>query len=264
MPAPRCEHSQPMSSPHLYPLLSTHTPACEVVRATASHLPPVVFTCEHASNQLPAKWSWPEEDQWIRGTHWAFDIGAAEVTRRLVERVGAVGVLAKFSRLLVDPNRDLAAGSLYRKEAEGKPLGLNAILDPADTERRVQDFYRPYHQVVDRCIQEAAGAPVLAIHSFTPVYAGNARSMEIGVLFDHSDDLGLRVADALREEGFKVALNEPYSGKNGMMFSAYRHAFEHQREALEFELRQDLLGSPEACVAVADRVFQALKKANAL
>lgn len=264
MLALRCDHVQPMSLPKIYPLLSSHTPSCEVIRATADHPPPVVFTCEHASNQLPETWSWSAEDEWIRETHWAFDIGAAEVTRRLVERMGAVGVLAKFSRLLVDPNRDLEAGSLYRKQAEGKALRLNTTLEAADMERRVEEFYRPYHQTVDRCIRQTTGAPVFAIHSFTPVYAGTARPMEVGVLFDHSDELGFRVAEGLQGEGFEIALNEPYSGKNGMMFSAYRHAFEHQREALEFELRQDLLGNKQDCIAVADRVFRALERAGVI
>jgi predicted N-formylglutamate amidohydrolase len=223
-----------------------------------------VFTCEHASNTLPEPWSWPEEDEWITDTHWAFDIGAADVTRRLVERTGSVGILAKFSRLLVDPNRDLGAASLYRRKAEGRTLRLNHNMSSDELERRVQEYYHPYHEVVDHWIGRTPEVPVIAIHTFTPVFDGEVRTMEVGVLYDHSEELGLRMADALREAGLKVALNAPYSGKNGMMFSAYRHADEHNRDALELELRQDMLASPAHRAAMADQISVSLARAGVI
>ena len=30
----------------------------------------LIITCEHASNRLPAPYSWPKEDEWIKNTHW--------------------------------------------------------------------------------------------------------------------------------------------------------------------------------------------------
>lgn len=234
--------------------------AYEIVRSSGVLSAPVVYTCEHASNALPPDWSWGESDRWITGTHWAWDIGAANITRHLVKRSGAVGVLAKFSRLLIDANRDQSSDMLFRTEAEGRSLDLNKSISDREKRTRIENFYVPYHEAVDRCIQENPGVPVIAIHSFTPVYEGHEREMEVGVLFDHSDDLAHAIALALKASGFQVAMNEPYSGKNGMMYSAYRHAHQHGRQALEFEIRQDLLETETACVETAERILNALSK----
>ena len=43
----------------------------------------VLLTCEHASNALPEPWTWPADDRWIVDTHWAFDLGIADVTRHV-------------------------------------------------------------------------------------------------------------------------------------------------------------------------------------
>ena len=46
--------------------------------------------------------------------------------------------------------------------------------------------------------------------------------------------------------GFLVALNEPYSGREGLIYAAERHAGTHGRRALELEVRQDLATDPSA------------------
>jgi predicted N-formylglutamate amidohydrolase len=62
----------------------------------------LVFTCEHASAELPEPWTWPEEDRWLVDTHWASDLGAAAFTRRVAGLMNAPAVLSRFSRLLID------------------------------------------------------------------------------------------------------------------------------------------------------------------
>ena len=43
----------------------------------------VLLTCEHATNRLPEPWVWPEADLRLVDTHWAIDLGVADVTRKL-------------------------------------------------------------------------------------------------------------------------------------------------------------------------------------
>jgi predicted N-formylglutamate amidohydrolase len=64
--------------------------------------------------------------------------------------------------------------------------------------------------------------------------------MEVGVLFDTQDDLAAGAERALAAAGFATAMNEPYSGKAGLIYAAERHAQAHGRMALELEIRQDL------------------------
>ena len=201
----------------------------------------VVLTCEHAGKDLPHPWSWPDEDAWLRTTHWACDIGAAAFTRRLARSLGAPAVLSKFSRLLVDPNRPLDSDTLFRKEAEGRPIAFNKSLNEEERQRRIGGFYRPYHEAVSAMVEQSRAEIVFGVHTFTPHYEGNSRSLELGVLFDHDEVLAGDLVDHLRGAGFVTAPNEPYSGKNGLAYSPVLHAREFERRALEIEARQDLI-----------------------
>ncbi|MBK8264535.1 MAG: N-formylglutamate amidohydrolase [Nannocystis sp.] len=200
----------------------------------------LLLVCEHASLRLPSPWSWPEEDRWLLGTHWSFDLGAADLSRGLAREIGCAAVLSRFTRLLIDPNRDLAAPTLFRVEAEGHPIHLNAAISPADRERRITDYYTPYHDQIDHRLRAAPAAALLSVHTFTPVYDGHVRAVEIGVLFDEHADLAQVFARELRRCGWRSALNEPYSGQAGFAFSPQHHAANHQRPWLEIEIRQDI------------------------
>lgn len=212
--------------------------AYEIVRGGADA--PVILTCEHASERLPAPWHWPESDLRLVGTHWAFDIGAAELTRELAGTMHAVGILSRFSRLLVDPNRGEHEPSLFRDVAEREPVLLNASLDAAERERRLATLYRPFHAAIDREVAITKASTLLSVHSFTHLYEGEQRTLEIGILFDREDALGERLVAAFDAAGFRVAPNEPYSGKAGLIHSAATHAEARGLRPVEIEVRQDL------------------------
>ncbi|MGF1467119.1 MAG: N-formylglutamate amidohydrolase [Sandaracinaceae bacterium] len=207
--------------------------------------PPVALLCEHASQRLlPDGRAWPAADRRLLGTHWAYDLGAADLTRDLAETLGAPAVYAGFSRLLVDPNRGLSSPTLFRLEAEGLPVMLNQDLTEAERQRRIDELWRAYHAAADHMIETSTAPTVLSMHTFTPVYEGIVRHEEVGVLFDRDEALAEAVAERLWQEGLKVGLNVPYSGRDGMMYSVDRHAASHRRQALELEVRQDLAVLP--------------------
>ena len=221
---------------------------------------PVVVTCEHASERMPEPWSWPRGDLWLVGTHWAYDLGAADLARSVAGALGAPVVLSRFSRLLADPNRPEDSPELFRDVAEGRPIKLNTALGDAERAGRLDRLYRPYHAAVDRVVAACSAPLVLAVHSFTPVYEERIRELEVGVLFDHEEELAMHVRDALDAAGFAVQLNEPYSGKGGMMYSADRHAARYGRQALEIELRQDLACEEAARGQVAAALVRCLQR----
>jgi len=201
----------------------------------------VVFTCEHASAELPKPWTWPEEDRWLVDTHWASDLGAAAFTRRVARLLNAPAVLSRFSRLLIDPNRPLHSETLFRDNADGKRVHLNHAILQTERERRIDRFYVPYHAAVRAMVERSRGDTVFSIHTFTDNYEGKPRLLELGVLFDHDEEPAQRLVRHLREAGFHVAPNEPWSGKEGLAYSPVRHAREAGRRALEIEARQDLI-----------------------
>lgn len=223
--------------------------------ATAGVSTSAVVTCEHASERLPAPWSWSDEDRWLVGTHWAYDLGARDVALELTRTIGSVGVLARFSRLLVDANRTTDAADLFRSMAEGRRVALNASVDATERARRLA-LFDAYHAAVASAVAASPARIVFSVHTFTPVYEGVRRAVEIGVLFDEEQALAEGLATRLSRAGFVVALNEPYSGKSGLIYSAERHARAEGRRALELEMRQDLAVDPSirarAVEAVAD------------
>ena len=48
------------------------------------------------------------------------------------------------------------------------------------------------------------------------------------------------MAAHIERSGVKVRLNEPYSGKQGLIYSVDRHARASGKRAIEIEVRQDL------------------------
>ena len=201
----------------------------------------LVLTCEHASAELPSPWTWPDEDHWLVDTHWGSDIGAAAFTRRFARLMNAPAVLSRFSRLLIDPNRPLDSETLFRRNAEGRTVRLNEAILDVDRERRIDRFYQPYHSAVRAVVERSRGDTVFSIHTFTDNYEGQPRALEVGVLFDHDEEPAGRLVRHLKKAGFRVAPNEPWSGKDGLAYSAVRHAREFGRCALEIEARQDLI-----------------------
>ncbi len=232
------------------------TPVWERVGGTVGGC---LMTCEHASNQLPTGWTWPESDQWICGTHWAWDPGAAEVARGVATAIGATLVLSRFSRLLCDANRGPWERSWARPEAEGRAIGLNRGLGAPERARRHDLVWAPYHAAVETEAHRHAGLPVVSIHSFTPVYEGGPpRPMVFGVLFDRAEPVARRIALALQVSGLPVALNEPWSGRDGLMYAPERAARVTGGPCIEIEIRNDVAGDPVQRAAVVTAIASAL------
>jgi predicted N-formylglutamate amidohydrolase len=223
---------------------------------------PFLFTCEHATRLLP-EWDPEPADLALLEDHWGWDIGAADLTRALAELTGSCAVLTRFSRLVCDPNRMPEEPSFVVTEIDGVTLSFNCDVDAAERRRRRRHYFDPFHDAVDRTIRAHASAgvspPICSIHSFTPLYLGRARPMEVGVLFDVHHEHAWRLEGALAEQGFESVLNAPYSGLDGLIYSARRHGRTHDLPYLELEVRQDLIDSEAKAQEIAKRIAVALE-----
>lgn len=221
---------------------------------------PALLTCEHASMRLPPPWTWPDADRRLVGDHWSWDPGAAEVCVDLARSVGACAVLSRFTRLLCDPNRAEGAANLFRDVADGLPIELNRGLTDEERELRLAGFHRPFHAAVDRAAETHPGGLVFSVHTFSPIYEGQRRTIEVAVLYDHAEeDLGLVFAHALEQQGLNARHNEPWSGKDGLIYSAARAAMAHGRRPLELEVRNDLATDPAWREHAVPRIARALE-----
>ena len=218
----------------------------------------LVLSCEHASAAMPDDYRnlGLAADQVT--DHIGWDIGAAAVTEALSEQLGVPAVLSAASRLLVDCNRDLGDADLIPRVSHGIEIPGNAAVDATERARRLTRFYDPYHAAIDTQLECHAGALLLSIHSFTPELNGNTRPFDVGVLFDQFDDLAHDFARGIAAAGFAVRMNEPYSGLEGLIFSARSHGRRHGVPYLELEINNRLLRRTGDAGAIAARLADAV------
>jgi predicted N-formylglutamate amidohydrolase len=226
---------------------------------------PILLVCDHASNHIPAYLDCLGISADLLNTHIGWDIGSADVTRSLAERLKLPAVLCGSSRLVVDCNRDLSDLTAFPKQSAGEPVPGNVSLNDVGRERRAAEIYWPYHHEIDRQIAELeknSPAPaIISIHSFTPDFAGEIRPWHIGVLWDKDDRIARPFMDKLStRDGILVGDNEPYSGRHLADFTIDHHAEANGLPHLAIEIRQDLIATPEGVAHWAALIADVLEE----
>ncbi len=218
----------------------------------------LVVTCEHASARVPERLGDLGLTEEQRSAHIGWDIGAAWVTEVLSDQLAAPAVLSAVSRLVIDCNRHRSDHDLIPATSHGVVIAANCDLEDGEREHRLREYYDPFHDEIDRLLGLSPAATLISVHSFTPHYDG--RDFELGVLFDDCEAHALRMAEDLRRGGFSVRLNEPYSGLDGLIFSAQSHGRRFRRPYLEIEINNRLLRSPAEAQTVAERLTDAVAR----
>ncbi len=205
----------------------------------------IVLLCEHASNHIPAAYAGLGLTPDDLSRHIAWDIGAAEVTRRLSALLDAPAFLGTTSRLLIDLNRPLDAPSSIVTRSEDTDIPGNVDLDRLERDHRAKRIFRPFHTAVsrhlDRRQHEGRFVRLVSIHSFTPVFKGVSRPWTGGVLFDRAEAFGRSVIAHLRQAGLHVEANVPYTSDRAEDFAVPIHGDDRGIPAILIEIRNDLI-----------------------
>jgi predicted N-formylglutamate amidohydrolase len=163
---------------------------------------------------------------------------------------------------VIDPNRGEDDPTLLMKLYDGTIIPANRMADAAEVERRLNLFYRPYHDAYARLAARRADTVICAVHSFTPCLKGRSpRPWQIGILYSHLDErLAQPLIARLRAEpDLCVGDNEPYSG-HLPGDAVDRHALRHGRPNILIELRNDLIATPATQRAWALRLAPILEQ----
>lgn len=222
----------------------------------------VLIICDHASAIIPAALEDLGLASGDRFAHVAWDIGAAEVTRRLARRLGCPAVLAGVSRLVIDCNRQPGDPSSIPACSCGIPVPGNRAVDDAEADRRAEAWFWPYHHRIGMELAHLwrHGLPpaMVSVHSFTPVMNGEPRPWHIGVLWNRDPRMAVPVIRALSAHAdLVVGDNQPYSGRE-INYTLDTHAGAVGLPHVSFEIRQDLIAEPDGAERWAALLAEAL------
>lgn len=213
----------------------------------------VVLVCEHASHFIPDCFDGLGLSQQAGESHVAWDPGALAVATRMTVVLDAALIASDVSRLVYDCNRPPTAQDAIPERSEIYDIPGNKNLTQTDRDARTETFYRPFQLALQRSMKSTDNPILVTIHSFTPVYHGASRSVEIGVLHD-SD---ARLADAMLQlpqarAAYDVQRNQPYRVEDGVTHTLREHAIKDGHLNVMLEIRNDLIKTEEQQVAMAD------------
>lgn len=111
---------------------------------------------------------------------------------------------AKYSRLLLDVNRTPGMSTMFRKAGDGRIIDLNKGTGYKDglhideRNHRLKEYWYGYWGAVKKLLKiwhndtsnpkngvDPFKRYVFSIHSFTPIYEGEVRAVQVGILCTH-------------------------------------------------------------------------------
>jgi predicted N-formylglutamate amidohydrolase len=209
---------------------------------------PFLLIGDHAGNTIPRGLGTLGLSAADRMRHIAWDIGVGALGEALAARLDAVFVRQRYSRLVIDCNRDPQNAEAIPEASDGSTIPGNRGLDEAAKAARVAAIHAPYQQAIAAEIgaRAAVGLPTIlvSLHSFTSALAGQgARPWDIGVLHDgRNDGFARRLFEALASApDLIVGDNEPYR-MDATDHTVPRHAFP-ALPYVELEVAQRRLGT---------------------
>jgi len=177
----------------------------------------------------------------VLASHRGWDCGALPLAREIGKGLGCAVHAATVTRLLVDLNRSADSPEVFSEYTRPLP--------PADREALIAEHWRPYRQAVEAAVAAGDG-PVLhlSIHTFTSVWEGRRREVDVGLLFDPGRAGEVAWCRRLRSEierrraELAVRDNEPYLGVADGFTSYLRGRFPVERYlGVELEVNQRLV-----------------------
>jgi predicted N-formylglutamate amidohydrolase len=202
----------------------------------------LLITCEHAGNEVPEnyKYIFKNADEVLK-SHLGWDPGAAIIAASLGAGLEVPVFLHSTTRLLVEANRSLKKPQLFSQYSDQ--------LEPSIKSFILDKYYHPYRNAVTTSIAKSIESHFevahFSIHSFTPIWDGEVRSTDIGILYDPDRKPEAKIALQLQEKLKRLAplltidMNEPYKGTDDGFTTQLRTQFPIKSySGIEIEINQ--------------------------
>lgn len=232
-----------------------------VLEQNADGASPFLFACDHYGRALPRALGDLGLLPADLDRHIAFDIGIAGVAEQLARALDAHLLAQRYSRLVIDCNRPPSAPSSIPEISERTTIPGNDGLTLEAAKLRRRAIFDPYHDRISEVIaaRRRAGRPtvLVALHSFTPVYAGIARPWHVGTLYHRDRILPPLLLAALRAEpSLVVGDNQPYAVSDITDYTIPVHGEAGGLINSGIEIRQDLIAEPDGQQQWAERLIR--------
>jgi len=207
---------------------------------------PLVLVADHAGNAVPRALGRLGLSEAELSRHIAYDIGIASVARGLADALAATLIAQNYSRLIIDCNRPPGVATSIPQISELTPIPGNMNLTAAEKDARARAIFWPYHTRIEAELERRrqAGRPtaLVALHSFTPVFKGEARPWQVSLLYHRDPRLAHALMALLRKEpGLVVGDNEPYVVSDTTDYTIPVHGERRGLPHALIEIRQDLI-----------------------
>ncbi len=213
----------------------------------------LLLVCEHASNFIPAQFENLQLSDDVLYSHAALDIGAYDLAQAISRLLGAPLVATTVSRLVYDCNRAFDATGAIPEKSEVFQIPGNQNLSDAEARDRFENYYLPFETTISDRLEQFIEPPLfVTIHSFTPVYHGETREVDIGIVCDQDRRLMDQIVKLAQDQTtFSVEANSPYGPRDGVTHTLSLHGNENGLLNVMIEVKNNLLDTDEKCQQMA-------------
>ena len=122
----------------------------------------ILIIVDHASNHVSKEDNKLGLPNSFLNQHIAFDLGVKELSLDLSTRLKCKLIQGKYSRLLIDLNRDLDDPTIIPEIVDKKIIPGNIGLSKSVLRLRVKKIYNKYHNEIDRTIKKEKVKEILS------------------------------------------------------------------------------------------------------
>lgn len=220
----------------------------------------ILLVCEHAGRAVPAALNGLGVTEEVLASHRGWDIGAADVARRLADALGAPLILQRYSRLVIDANRPPGSPTSIPEVSHGASVPANRGLTDAERETRVAQILRPMDTAIAEAFARHPRRAAISIHSFTPHLNGQDRPWQAGFLSRRDLPTAEHLMASLHraDPSLILAVNEPYRIEDDGDWFIPHHAEPRGVPHCLIEIRNDEIADDAGVAHWADRLAAAL------
>jgi predicted N-formylglutamate amidohydrolase len=227
---------------------------------------PFLMVCDHAGNRIPRALGTLGLAEAELQRHIAWDIGAGALAEIVAARLDACLIRQTYSRLVIDCNRPPGVPSSIATVSERTEIPGNRDLGETRKDARRRLIFEPYHGAIAAALDRRRALGIetvfLAMHSFTPVFMGEARSWECGVLYNRDGRFARILAALMASDDLSVGDNAPYAMTDASDYTVPVHAEARSLPYVELEIRQDLIADEAGRRVWAGRLLRLLPDAQ--